>query len=101
MASQKLDDLLKSNKNGGLGKILERADAIGALTGTLQAALPAELADSIIAANIDANQVLVIVARSPAFAARLRFENETLIAAARSAGEKANSLKVRVAHDAR
>ena len=50
MASQKLDDLLKSNKNGGLGKILERADAIGALTGTLQAALPAELADSIIAA---------------------------------------------------
>lgn len=99
MPPQKLDDLLKSCKNRELAQIVERADAIGALTAALQAALPAELANSLVAANVDAAGELVVVARSPAFAARLRFERDALIEAAGSAGEPAKSLKLRVAHD--
>jgi hypothetical protein len=99
MPPQKLDQLLNSSKNGELAKIVERADAIGALTGALQTALPADLADSVVAANVGASGELVVVARSPAFAARLRFEREALLAAAGTAGQAASSLKVRVAHD--
>ena len=57
-----------------------------------------DLAGSLIAANVKSGGQLVIVARSPAFAARLRFEEERLIAAARKAGENADTLKVRVSH---
>lgn len=98
MTGQKLSDLLNSSKNGDLGGILERAESIGALTDRLAAALPADLAESLVAANVATGGQLVIVARSSAFAARLRFEEERLIAAARSAGEVVDTLKVRVTH---
>jgi hypothetical protein len=101
MPPLKLDQLLNSSKNGDLAKLVDRADAIGALTGAVQAALPAELAESVVAATIHADGELVVVARSPAFAARLRYEREALFRAAETAGEAAKSLKVRVAHDAR
>jgi hypothetical protein len=100
MPPPKLEDLLNSSKNRELAKIVDRADQIGALTRAIQDALPADLADAVVAANVDAAGVLVVVARSPAFAARLRFEQASIVAAAKANGEAAKTLKVRVAHDA-
>jgi hypothetical protein len=100
MPDKKLSDLLKASKNGELGEILERAEAIGTLTTTLSSALPDELSGSLVAANVGPSGLLVVVARSPAFAARLRFEETSLIRAARESGESVTSLKVRVSHPA-
>ena len=100
MPPKKLDELLNSNKNEGLSTLVDRAEAIGALTQAVQNALPPDLTASLIAANTDDDGQLIVVARSPAFAARLRFEHDALIAAAKSAGESVESVKIRVAHDA-
>ena len=100
MPGNKLSELLNPNKNGELADILERAEAIGALTDTLAKNLPEDLAGSLVAANVKAPGILVVVARSPAYAARLRFEEAKLLDAARGAGESVESLKVRVSHPA-
>ena len=99
MPRQKLDELLKPSKNGGLSEIIDRADSIGRLTEALCAALPPELRGSLVAANVKSGGELVVVATSPAFAARLRYEKDALIAAATDAGETAESLKVRVSRN--
>ena len=100
MSPRKLNELLKPCENGGLSKIIDRAESIGRLTEALSRALPRELEGSLIAANVGPGGELVVVARSPAFAARLRFEKDVLIAAATKAGEPATSLRVRVSHGA-
>ncbi|MEO1201460.1 MAG: DciA family protein [Pseudomonadota bacterium] len=100
MPGNKLSDLLKPNKNEELGEILERAGAIGALTQALSGALPDDLSGSLVAASVKPPDLLVVVARSPAFAARLRFEETCLLRAAREAGETVKALKVRVSHPA-
>jgi len=99
MSPKKLSELLKPSRNGGLSEIIDRAESIGHLTEALTAALPPELAGSLVAANVGPEDELVIVARSPAFAARLRFEQDTLIAAATNAGQRAVSMRVRVSRD--
>lgn len=78
--------------------MVERARAMGALTKRLQNVLSTELAENIVAANISADKQLVIIARSPAWAARLRFEAEALIAAARETDEDVSVCSVRVSH---
>lgn len=79
--------------------MVERARTLGELTARLQAALPAELGPSLVAANVRTDGRLVVIAGSPARAARLRFEADTLLAAARADGHAVESLVVRVSHD--
>ncbi len=100
MPGNKLSELLNQNKNKELSDLLERAEAIGALTDKLSKCLPPDLAGSLVAANVKMPGILVVVARSPAYAARLRFEEAALLAAAREAGESVDTLKVRVSHPA-
>ncbi len=100
MPGNKLSDLLNSQKNRELADVLGRAESIGALTATLSAALTAELSGCIVAASVKSEGILIVVARSPACAARLRFEERILLEAARKAGESVNALKVRVSHPA-
>jgi hypothetical protein len=92
----KLDILLNRNKNGDLEDLVRQARRLGDLAQALCGALPAELAADIVAANVREDGELVLVCRSPARAARLRFESDTLLATARAAGEKVQRLKVRV-----
>lgn len=99
MSSRQLKKLLNPRENGELADIVRRAEAMGALTGALAGALPAEFAGSIVAANSREDGELVVIARSPAWAARLRFESEKLLAAARAHGEAATRCTVRVSHD--
>jgi len=97
MAAKQLGDLLNLKGNGELGDIVRRARDMGELTKTLSDALPGDLAGNLIAANIRDASELVLVCRSSAWAARLRFEEKTLLAAARTRGINVDRVSVRVA----
>ena len=96
MASNELKNLLNPNDGGDLGKIIERAQKMGELTSALSEGLPKEYAGAIIAANLRENGDLVIIAASSAWASRLRFETDALLAQARRAGVQANTCRIRV-----
>lgn len=65
----------------------------------LQRSLGGEEGASIRAANVREDGTLVVLVSSPAWAARLRFEEEALLAAAREAGADVSTCKVRVSQD--
>jgi len=66
------------------------------LSGTLGIWAGADEARSVIAANIRDDGELVVLASSPAWAAKLRFEAEALMTAARQSGAEVTSCTVRV-----
>ncbi len=99
MPVEKLQNLLKTSQNRELGELVDRAGKIGELTSALSAALPADFADSLVAANPRPDGTLVVIARSPAWASRLRFEEARLLESARAHGVSADTLLVRVSHD--
>ncbi len=97
MATKQLRNLLNLKGNGELGEIVRRARDMGELTMTLSDALPDDLAGSLIAANIRDDRELVLICRSSAWAARLRFEEKALLAAAKARGINVDRVSVRVA----
>ncbi len=99
MPADKLEDLLNPCQNTELADVVTRAREMGALTERLAAALPAEFSDGLVAANVRPDGELVVIARSPAWAARLRYEGERLQAAASKAGQRVERVSVRVSHD--
>ncbi len=96
MPPKRLDNLLNANDGGDLGRIIRRAREMGELVQVLQASLPAEAAPGIIAANIRGDGELIVLAASSAWAAKLRFQADLMIAAARQTGAEIHSCKVRV-----
>lgn len=96
MSIKSLENLLNPNDNGGLGDIVRHARDMGELVGRLQKALPAEIGAQILAANIRDDGELVVLTSSPAWAAKLRFEADTLLDAARTTGADIESCTVRV-----
>ncbi len=96
MPFKRLENLLNPNDDGELGDIIRHAQDMGELIQILQQVLPAESQGSISAANIRDNGELVILASSPAWAAKLRFDAECLMQAARDSGAEVSSCKVRV-----
>ncbi len=96
MPITKLENLLKSHENKSLDKIIQRAQHMDSLTSALQAGLPPELAENLIAANVRDNGDLVLVCSSPAWASRLRFETEQLIEIAKKTGIDVAGCTVRV-----
>ncbi len=100
MTADKLGNLLNRNENGELGDLVRRAQALDTLCRALAAALPPALAADVLAANVREDGELVVICPTPARAARLRFESEAMLAAARSAGAAPTRLTVRVTHQA-
>ncbi|NIA27160.1 MAG: DUF721 domain-containing protein [Desulfobulbaceae bacterium] len=96
MPIKSLENLLNLNENGGLGDIIRHARDMGELVALLQASLPKEEAESVVAANIRDDGELVVLASSPAWAAKLRFEAESLMIAARQTGAEVTACSVRV-----
>jgi hypothetical protein len=96
MSVKSLDNLLNLNNDGGLGELVRHAREMGELVDLLQMSLPADQAGSIVAANIRGDGQLVVLASSSAWASRLRFETEPLMAAARKSGNDVSSCVVRV-----
>ena len=96
MTADKLGNLLNRNENGELTDLVRRAQALDSLCRALAAALPPDLAPDVLAANVREDGELVVICPTPARAARLRFESETLLAAANAAGAAATHVTVRV-----
>ncbi len=96
MAANELKNLLKPCNDGDLGRIVRRAREMGELTEALARALPSASAAGIAAANLKGDGELVVIATSPAWAARLRFETEALLEAANSVGANAHICRIRV-----
>ena len=96
MARNDLKKLLNPNSDGELAGVVRRAHAMGELTHSLCGSLPDEYAGAIAAANIRDDGSLVVIAASPAWASRLRYESETMLEAARAAGKTVNRCLVRV-----
>jgi len=93
---KRLENLLNPNGDGELGDIIRHAQGMGELLELLQQSIPSITSGSIRAANIRDNGELVILASSPAWAAKLRFETDAMMAATRKSGVKVKSCSVRV-----
>ncbi len=98
MPVQKLENLLKRNEIGELGDIVGRAQDFARLTEVLAESLPDDLREGLVAASVTADGQLVVFGRSPAWAARLRYEASAMLEAARSSGQDASNVRVRVSH---
>ena len=96
MASDDLKKLLNPFSGGELGDIVRRAREMGELTHVLSEGLPADYAGAIVAANLRENGDLVVIAASSAWASRLRYETDAILAAAGKAGINATTCRVRV-----
>ena len=91
-----LRNLLVPSGQDGLGEIVRHARNMGEMAQILEHSLPGEAAGSIQAANVRDDGELVILASSPAWAAKLRFEADSLLQAARRAGADVTRCTVRV-----
>ncbi len=96
MSIKSLENLLNPNDNGGLGEIVRHAREMGELVSQLQAALPDDIGQQVLAANIRDGGELVVLTGSPAWAAKLRFEADALLDAARRTGASVETCTVRV-----
>ena len=92
----RLENLLKTGAGGTLDKIIQRAKNMDALTMALQAGLPPEAGQNLLAANLRENGELVLICTSSAWASRLRFESDELMDVARKSGLTVTSCKVSV-----
>ena len=99
MTITKLEKLLKTGAGGALDEIIQRAQNMAELTTALRAALPADASQNLLAANLRENGELVLICSSPAWASRLRFETDSLMAAARAAGLTVSSCRVSVSQE--
>lgn len=97
MALISLDKVLKAASVRGLPDLLRQTRRVTDLTDALRSVLPAETQAALVAGNVREPDELVVVCSSPSWAARLRFESETLLGAARAAGARVSRVTVRVA----
>ena len=81
MAPIPLEKLLNSTTGGALGELVQRAEGMGRLVAGLKQGLDPELAARLKGVNLRPDGQLVIIAETPAWAARLRFESDALIEA--------------------
>lgn len=100
MSIIRLDKLLKTGSDSALEKIVQRAQNLDDLTGAIRAVLPAEAQSSLLGANLRENGELVLICSSSSWAARLRFESDQLIKAARLTGVDVKKCRVKVSPQA-
>ena len=96
MSIKSLEDLLKPSNDNSLAEVIQHARDMGDLVQILQNSLPAEQRAAISAANIRDDGELVVLASSSAWASRLRYETDTLLAAVRDSGKAVSKCSVRV-----
>ena len=96
MSIIRLEKLLKTGAGGALEEIVQRAQIMDQLTAAMRSVLPEEAQSQLLAANLRENGELVLICSSSSWAARLRFESEQLIEAARLTGADVNKCKVKV-----
>ena len=94
--AKSLSDLIGSGKSG-LGQLAARARRQADLSEHLRSGLDADLAAGIVHCNIRDDGTLVVLAASPEWASKLRFEERRLLDLCRAFGTEATAVKVRVA----
>jgi hypothetical protein len=99
MSIIRLENLLKTGAGGSLDKIIQRAQNMDTLTTALRGELPADAGQNLVAANLRENGELILICTTSAWASRLRFESEKLVAAARKAGLTVTSCRVCVSQE--
>lgn len=97
MALTRLEKLLQAPGGSPLRQVVRRARDMDDLAARLRAALDPEAAPHLVAANLRDDGELAVICSSPAWAARLRFESDALLEAARSAGLEAHRCSIKVA----
>ncbi len=95
----RLEKLLKTGASGTLDEIIQRAQNMDDLTTALRAEMPPDAGPNLLAANLRENGELVLIFASSAWASRLRFESDSLMAAARAAGRTVSSCRVSVSQE--
>ncbi|MFQ5546988.1 MAG: DciA family protein [Woeseia sp.] len=96
MSIIRLKNLLNAGPAGPLEKIVQHAQEMGDLTCALRGVLTDEAQPHLIAANVGDDGELVLICSSSSWAARLRFESDALIEAARMTGADISKCKVKV-----
>jgi hypothetical protein len=96
MAIIRLDKLLNSPSSGRLEEIIRRARQNQDLTELVKSHINKELADGLVSVSVQKDE-LVVIASSSAWAARLRFEADALLRAARAETAGIARCQVRVA----
>jgi hypothetical protein len=96
MSITRLENLLNSAPDAGLDSLVQQARRMGELTRVLRTALDPDLASSLKSANLRDGGVLVLICESSNWAARLRFEAESLMDVARSNGATVHTCRVTV-----
>jgi len=96
MSATKLEHLLGAQPGNGLEKLVQHAKKMDALLAVLRDALPPAMAAEVRSANVRGDGTLVVLCSSPAWAARLRFEGERLLQAAKKTGAEPTGLRIRV-----
>ena len=96
MSIIRLEKLLKTGSGSALEEIVQRAQNMDQLTAAIRSVLPEEAQSQLLAANLRENGELVLICSSSSWAARLRFESEQLIEAARLTGADVDKCKVKV-----
>ena len=96
MSIIRLEKLLKTGAGGALKEIVQHAQNMDGLTAAIRSVLPDEAQASLLAANLRENGELVLICSSSSWAARLRFESEQLIKAARLTGAEVSKCKVKI-----
>lgn len=91
-----LKRLLMTGSGGALEDIVQRAQFMDDLASAIRTVLPDEAQASLLSANLREDGELVLICSSSSWAARLRFESEHLIEAARLTGVEVSSCKVKV-----
>ena len=93
-----LSDLI-FQPGSALNDLARRADAATGLASALRCALAPALAAELRTATLRSDGTLVVTAVSSAWAARLRYEGERLLARCRETHPEAQRLEVRVSAD--
>ena len=96
MAIVKLGQLLKSGTGDKLDRLVEHSQNMGNLAQLLRASLPPDVAGHLLAANLKEPGELVLICSSSSWAARLRYESEKLLKAARKTGIQADRCSIKV-----
>ena len=96
MSVKKLENLLQTDQNSDLDRLIQRAQDMDSLTTALRAGIESNLAENLIAANVQEGGQLAIICSSSTWAARLRFESDRLLELAAAAGVTAKTCVVKV-----
>lgn len=91
-----LSELIRSS-DSPLGSLADEARRRTDLSDYLRKSLPPDIAEGLVHCNFQPDNTLILLARGPEWAARLRFEAPRISELCRSNGTPVEHIKVRVA----